>query len=141
MIQQITLQAIGPNAVMRTHLPCKSGLFSSGKRLQGFIVAMEIQCQCTCSMATPVPRGMLTFSLSEDILRSTQKNNSPQIRMQRASQELSRSSVETILCRNGCCQMCRAALTVFTKEKEILLEDALCTPSSGKSILILSEWH
>lgn len=63
MIQQITLQAIGPNAVMRTYLPCKSGLFSSGKILRGFIVAMENQCQCTCCMATLVPRGMLTFSL------------------------------------------------------------------------------
>lgn len=73
MIQQITLQAIGPNAVMRTYLPCKSGLFSSGKTLRGFIVAMENQCQCTCCMAKLVPRGMLTFSLSEDLLRSTQK--------------------------------------------------------------------
>lgn len=73
MIQQITLQAIGPNTVMRTHLPCKSGLFSSGKSLWGFIVAMKNQCQCTCCVATPVPRGVLTSSFSEDILRSAQK--------------------------------------------------------------------
>lgn len=68
------------------------------------------------------------------------KNISPQIRMQRSPQQL-RSSVETILCRNSCCQTCWAALKIFTKDKKPLAEDAVYTPSSGKSILMSTGWQ
>ncbi|KAJ7419711.1 Glycine receptor subunit alpha-2 [Pitangus sulphuratus] len=70
------------------------------------------------------------------------RNNNPQIRMQRAPQELSRSSLETILHRNGYCQTCCTGLKIFTKDKKLLSEDAVCTPTcSVKSILISTEWQ
>lgn len=100
----MTSQAIRPIAVMRTHLPCKRGTFSSGMGLWGFF----------CSSGKSVPMHLLHCNKSANrnndlhsswrYIEKHSKNNSPQIRMQRAPQDLSSSSVETILCRESCCQ-------------------------------------